>query len=136
MVNFRFFRFFRVSGKILSTLKNPVCIKVDIKLFHGTIQIVRQFNRRQFWSKLINLLYWKSWMHSIGPVFSQNEGPRSLFLEGVSYLVRLSVFEFTKKGPTDTVTNFIILTAVFQAVTGTWPCLSFRETERNREPTI
>ena len=40
------------------------------------------------------------------------------------------------KGPTVTVTNIKILTALFQAVTGTRPWLRFCVAERNREPTF
>ena len=40
------------------------------------------------------------------------------------------------KEPTVTVINFIFLTALFQAVTGTRPLLCFCVTERNREPTF
>ena len=77
--------------------------------------MVSSWFRRQFWTKLIYLLYWKSWMHSTGPVFCQNQGPRSLIL----YDFRFSNLQ--NKGPTVTVRNFIILKAFFQIVTGTWP---------------
>ena len=84
LVKFRFSRFFRLSGTIVSTLKNPDCIKVDMRLFHRTnLNHTRHFSvlsryKRQFLFKLIYLLYWKSWMHSTDPVFCQNQGPRSL----------------------------------------------------------
>ena len=65
-----------------------------------------------------------------GPVFCQNQGPRSL----IWYDFRSPNLQ--NKEPTLTVTNFIILTALFQAVTGTRPWLRFCVAERNREPTF
>ena len=50
--------------------------------------------------------------------------------------VRFSVSEFPESEATVRVTNFIILTALFKAVTGTRPWLRFCVTERNREPTF
>ena len=52
-------------------------------------------------------------MHSTGPVFCQNQGPRSLIWYDFWFP------NLQKKEPTVTFTNFIILTALFQAVTGT-----------------
>ena len=51
-------------------------------------------------------------MHSTGPVFCQNQGPRSLIWYDFQFP------NFQNKGPTVTVTNIIILTALFQAVPG------------------
>ena len=69
-------------------------------------------------------------MHSTGPVFCQDQGPRSL----IWYDFRFTNLQ--NKGPTKTVTNFIILTALFQAITGPRPWLRFCVTELNREPTF
>ena len=67
-------------------------------------------------------------MRSIGPIICQNHGPRSL----IWYDFRFPNLQ--NNGATVTVTNFIILTALFQAVTETRPWLRFCVTERKREP--
>ena len=92
----------------VSTLKISACTKVDIRLFHGTIQNhtsyliwVSSWYKRQFWSKLIYVLYWKSWMHRIDAVFCQNQGPRSLIWYDFRFL------NLQNNGPTVTFTNFL-----------------------------
>ena len=52
-------------------------------------------------------------MHNRGPVFCQNQGPRSLIWSDFPFP------NLQNKELTVTVTNLIILTALFQAVTGT-----------------
>ena len=69
-------------------------------------------------------------MLNTGTIFFQNQGPRSL----IWYDFRFPNLQ--NKGPKVAVTNFIILTGPFQAVTGTRPWLRFCVAERNREPTF
>ena len=69
-------------------------------------------------------------MYSKDPVFCQN-------LFGLLFGTIFGSQIYKIRGPQSvTVTNFIILTALFQAVTGTRPWLRFYVTERNREPTF
>ena len=69
-------------------------------------------------------------MRSTAPIFCQNQRPRSL----IWYDFRFPNLQ--NNGATVTVTNFIILTALFQAVTETRPWLRFFVTERIREPSF
>ena len=69
-------------------------------------------------------------MHSTDPIFCQNQGPRSL----IWYDFRFSTLQ--NKGPTVTVTNIKISSALFQAVTGTRPWVRFCVAERKGEPTF